>query len=235
MSIAVPERGDGLGARDPARDRDAREGGLDDEPRGTRRSGSARRCRRRRASSPELALLGELGRQLELAARPTRRAVHRRLAAAEPARFPGGWEATAAAAPRRRARGRRPHGAAPPRGRRPAPAPDGLQVVAYRAALLRRPPSSAPSACASCSRARSCSRTPTPSRLGLAEGQQVVVAHAGGRTTGPLRLSRTQRRRRSRPLGRAPVAGAAHGRGSGLACPTGSSSRRSRRSRSSTC
>ena len=29
-------------------------------------------------------------------------------------------------------------------------------------------------------------------RLGLAEGQQVVAIHEGGRTSGPLQISRTQ-------------------------------------------
>ena len=61
---AVPERGDRLGPRDPARDGDAREGGLDDEPRGPGAAASPD------APAPdgvvsELALLGELGRQLE--------------------------------------------------------------------------------------------------------------------------------------------------------------------------
>ena len=70
---------------------------------------------------PELALLGELGRQLEAPLPTHAPAVHRRLAAAEPERFPG-WEATAApsAPPRARAtgssslaRGKKAQGGAP--------------------------------------------------------------------------------------------------------------------------
>ena len=90
----------------------------------------------------ELALLGELGRQLEAPLPTHAPAVHRRLAAAEPERFPG-WEATAtpSAPPRARAKGSSDRR----RGKKAKAEPDGLRSSPTGRSSPGRP-STAPSA-----------------------------------------------------------------------------------------
>jgi NADH-quinone oxidoreductase subunit G len=136
----------------------------------------------------ELALLGELGRQLEAPLPTHAPAVHRRLAAAEPERFPG-WEATAApsAPPRARAKG----SSNLVRGKKAKAEPDGLRIVAYRP-LISGPAVDRAERLHFLKPGEIVLAHVDAIRLGLAEGQQVVVAHTGGRTPGPLRISRTQ-------------------------------------------
>jgi NADH-quinone oxidoreductase subunit G len=137
---------------------------------------------------PELALLGELGRQLDAPLPTHAPAVHRRLAAAEPERFPG-WEATAApsAPPRAPSQG----SSSLARGKKAKAEPDGLKVVAYRP-LMSGPAVDRAERLHFLKPGEIVLASADAIRLGLVEGQQVVVAHAGGRTTGPLRVSRTQ-------------------------------------------
>ena len=187
--VALPERGHALGARDPARDRDAREGGHDDEPRGSRPApppdAAAARRRHPRAHVPRRARPPAR----HAAARPRgrdpspprrRRApelpglgAHRRPGSARPTREGDGRQG---AAPREAEGSRRRRAAGRRRIARSSPA--------------RR--SSAPSACASSAPAEIVLAIADAERLGLSEGQQVVAVHAGGRTSGPLHISRTQ-------------------------------------------
>jgi NADH-quinone oxidoreductase subunit G len=137
----------------------------------------------------ELAFLGLVATRLDATAPAHAAAVHRRLAAAEPARFPG-WEATARpAAPARAGKATRPR--APRAAKAVKAAAGSLQVVAYRPLI------SGPAA----ERAERL-RFQRPDeivlafadaeRLGLTAGARVVVTHPAGRTAGPLRISRTQ-------------------------------------------
>jgi NADH-quinone oxidoreductase subunit G len=135
----------------------------------------------------ELAFLGELGRQLDAPLATHAPAVHRRLAAAEPARFPG-WEATAAPATPARA-GKT--GRATNLVVKPARAADGLQIVAYRP-LVSGPAAERAERLRFLRPDEIVLAASDAVRLGLAEGQRVVVTHAGGRTAGPVRISRTQ-------------------------------------------
>jgi anaerobic selenocysteine-containing dehydrogenase len=118
-------------------------------------------------------------------------AIHRRLVAAEPERFPGWATTVVARAPGKIARG----SSKPPRAPRPLTAPVAaagtLQVVAYRP-LVSGP------AVARAERLRFLQPDEIvlahadAERLGLEEGQPVVVVHPGGRSSGPLQVSRTQ-------------------------------------------
>ncbi len=130
----------------------------------------------------ELALLGELGRQLDASLPTHAPAVHRRLAAAEHERFPG-WEATAAPSspPRSRAKG---SALALARGKKAKAAPEGLKIVAYRPLVSGPAVEHAPNAFGSCSPTRSCSRAPTPSgsaspRVSRWSSSTPVAAHRG--------------------------------------------------------
>jgi NADH-quinone oxidoreductase subunit G len=152
------------------------------------------RVQRLRATLPpptgvasELAFLGELGRQLDAPVATHAPAVHRRLAAAEPDRFPG-WEATAApAAPARSGKTGRSANLVS----KPGKAAEGLQVVAYRP-LVSGPAVDRAERLRFLQPDEIVLAASDAVRLGLVEGQRVVVAHAGGRTAGPLRISRTQ-------------------------------------------
>ena len=139
---------------------------------------------------PELSFLGELGRLLETPQPQHVAAVHRRLTEAEPEHFTG-WAATVSApAPGRRGAAGSPARSAPRRSTA-APSQGALEVVAYRP-LLSGPaverserlhflrPNAVVLAHADAE------------RLALTEGQQVLVEHAGGRTSGPLHISRSQ-------------------------------------------
>jgi anaerobic selenocysteine-containing dehydrogenase len=138
----------------------------------------------------ELSFLGELGRQLDAPLPEHAPAVHRRLAAAEPARFPG-WETTVApAAPGRtgKATAVKTPRAAKTRATRPA---DALQVVAYRP-LVSGPEVERAERLRFLQADEIVLAHADAERLALADGQQVVVTHEGGRTSGPVRISRTQ-------------------------------------------
>jgi NADH-quinone oxidoreductase subunit G len=153
----------------------------------------------------ELAFLGEVGRQLGAPVATHAPAVHRRLAAAEPDRFPG-WEATAAAA----APGRsgKP-GRATNLVTRAGKAADGLQIVAYRP-LVSGPAVDRAERLRFLQPDEIVLAASDAVRLGLGAGQRVVATHAGGRTAGPLRISRTQVAGAVRvPWTGAPVVGAA--------------------------
>ncbi len=137
---------------------------------------------------PELSFLGELGRRLD-APRPAHvAAVHRRLAAAEPARFPG-WEASAApAAPGRSGTASRRTTVKAPRT---TTAGEGaLQVVAYRP-LISGPAVERAERLRFLQPDEIVLAEADAIRLGLADGQRVTVTHPGGRTSGPLHVSRT--------------------------------------------
>jgi NADH-quinone oxidoreductase subunit G len=157
--------------------------------------------------TPELSFLGELGRQLDAAQPVHVSAVHRRLSAAEPSSFPG-WEASAApAAPGRSGKATRPRAQKPARPE--TVAADSLQIVAYRP-LVSGP------AVERAERLRFLQpdgivvAQADAVRLGLAHGARVVVTHPGGRTSGPLHVSRTQVAGAVRvPWTGAPVSGAA--------------------------
>jgi NADH-quinone oxidoreductase subunit G len=157
---------------------------------------------------PELSFLGELGRRLDTPLPEHVAAIHRRLAAAEPSRFPG-WETTvAAAAPGRT--GKATAVKAPRAAKARAPlAADALQVVAYRP-LVSGPAVERAERLRFLQPDQIVLAHADAERLGLAEGQQVVAVHAGGRTSGPLHLSRTQQTGAVRlPWLGAPVAGSA--------------------------
>ncbi|HEY1479921.1 MAG TPA: molybdopterin-dependent oxidoreductase [Gaiellales bacterium] len=155
---------------------------------------------------PELSFLAEMARQLELELPSHAAAVHRRLATAEPARF-SGWEATASpAAPAR-------SGAATGRNivsRKAAPPTDGeLQIIAYRP-LISGPAVERAERLRFLQPDEIVISHADAIRLGLEQGQRVVVTHPGGRSAGPLGVSRTQANGAIRvPWTGAPVSGAA--------------------------
>jgi anaerobic selenocysteine-containing dehydrogenase len=137
---------------------------------------------------PELSFLGELGRQLDTPLPEHAPAVHRRLAAAEPARF-SGWETTVApAAPGRTGK------ATAVKTRRPAkprPASDALLIVAYRP-LVSGPAAERAERLRFLQADEIVLAHADAERLGLSDGQRVIVTHEGGSARGPLRISRTQ-------------------------------------------
>jgi NADH-quinone oxidoreductase subunit G len=138
----------------------------------------------------ELSFLGELGRQLDAPLAEHAPAVHRRLAAAEPARFPG-WETTVApAAPGRTGKATAVKTPRPAKARATPPA-DALQVVAYRP-LVSGPAVERAERLGFLQADEIVLAHADAERLGLGDGQQVVVTHEGGRASGPVRISRTQ-------------------------------------------
>jgi formate dehydrogenase major subunit len=155
----------------------------------------------------ELSFLGEVGRQLERPLPEHAAAVHRRLSAAEPARFPG-WETTVAPA----APGRSGKAAAvrAPRAAKATPATgDALQIVAYRP-LISGPAADRVERLGFLRPGEVTLAHADAERLGLREGQQVTVTHEGGRTTGTVHVSRTQQTGAVRvPWPGAPVTGSA--------------------------
>jgi NADH-quinone oxidoreductase subunit G len=171
------------------------------------------RVQRLRATLPppagvvgELALLGELARQLEVDLPSHAPAVHRRLAAAEPDRFTG-WEATATGAAPVRSTTKLTVSA--PRARKPKGETEGLQIVAYRP-LISGPAVARAERLHFLRPDEIVLAHDDAARLSLTEGQPVVVAHAGGRTSGMVRISRTQAPGAIRvPWTGAPVSGAA--------------------------
>ena len=224
---------------DPARDGDARAGGHDDEPRGTRAAAApgAHAARRRADLGSSRSWRAARRRQLE-APLPTPRAGRSAAGSPPPARrwreLGGDRRCRRAAACAGEGLRRRPR----PRGRRRRPSPAGCAIVATGRSSRGRPSS-----------ARRAPRLQQPApwvmlahvdavRLGLAEGSSVVVAaHAGGRTPGRCRTSRTLRGgRRARSTGRAPRCRAPRTVGQRLRRARRlHPSRPSRRSRSSTC
>jgi anaerobic selenocysteine-containing dehydrogenase len=140
---------------------------------------------------PELSFLGELGRQLDTPQPDHVAAIHGRLVAAEPERFPGWATTVVARAPGKIARA----GAKPPRAPRPLKAPVApagtLQVVAYRP-LVSGPAVERAERLRFLRPDEIVLAHADAERLELSEGQLVVVVHAGGRTSGPLQISRTQ-------------------------------------------
>jgi NADH-quinone oxidoreductase subunit G len=137
----------------------------------------------------ELSFVGELGRQLERPLPEHAAAVHRRLSAAEPARFPG-WETTVAPA----APGRSGKAAAvrAPKAAKAKPATgDALQLVAYRP-LISGPAAERVERLRFLRPGEIVLAHADAERLGLREGQEVIVTHEGGRTTGTVHVSRTQ-------------------------------------------
>ncbi len=156
---------------------------------------------------PELTFLGELGRRLDTPLPDHVAAIHRRLVAAEPESFPG-WELTVApAAPGRRGKATAVKAPRPAKPR--AADADALQVVAYRP-LVSGPAVERAERLRFLTPAEIVLAIADAERLGLSEGQQVVAVHAGGRTSGPLHISRTQQTGAVRiPWAGAPVTGAA--------------------------
>ncbi|MDX6570682.1 MAG: NADH-quinone oxidoreductase subunit [Gaiellales bacterium] len=159
---------------------------------------------------PELSFLGELGRRLETPQPDHVAAIHRRLAAAEPERF-AGWAATVAARAPGKA-GRASTGS--PRAPRPSTTPVAaaagtLQVVAYRP-LISGPAVERAERLHFLQPHEIVLAHADAQRLGLNEGQQVLVVHEGGRTSGPLHISRSQQTGAIRvPWLGAPVTGSA--------------------------
>jgi NADH-quinone oxidoreductase subunit G len=138
----------------------------------------------------ELSFLGELRRQLDAPLPEHAPAVHRRLAAAEPARFPG-WETTVApAAPGRTGKATAVKTPRAAKARATPPA-DALQVVAYRP-LVSGPAVERAERLRFLQADEIVLAHADAERLGLGDGQQVVVTHEGGRASGPVRVSRTQ-------------------------------------------
>ena len=210
--VAVPERGDALGPRDPARDGDAREGGLDHEPRGPRRSGFARRSRRRPASISELVVPRRARAASSSAPLPDARAggpppARRRRARA----LPRLGDDRRSGAPRGTERQGRAAVRAPQGARRRSRRPGALQVVAYRPLDLgpgrraRRAPA-LPAARRDRARARR-RRTARPRRGSAGRrGRARRRPHAAARS----QISRTQQTGAVRfPWLGAPVAGTA--------------------------
>jgi NADH-quinone oxidoreductase subunit G len=140
---------------------------------------------------PELSFLGELGRQLDTPQPDHVAAIHGRLVAAEPERFPGWATTIVPRAPGKIARA----GAKPLRAPRPLKAPVApagtLQVVAYRP-LVSGPAVERAERLRFLRPDEIVLAHADAERLELSEGQLVVVVHAGGRTSGPLQISRTQ-------------------------------------------
>jgi anaerobic selenocysteine-containing dehydrogenase len=159
---------------------------------------------------PELSFLGELGRRLETPQPDHVAAIHRRLSTAEPERFPG-WASTVAARAPGKA-GRASTGS--PRAPRPpttpvAAAAGSLQVVAYRP-LISGPAVERAERLHFLQPHEIVLAHADAQRLGLSEAQQVLVVHEGGRTSGPLHISRSQQTGAIRiPWLGAPVTGSA--------------------------
>jgi predicted molibdopterin-dependent oxidoreductase YjgC len=136
----------------------------------------------------ELELLGAVARRLDRERPPHAAAVHRRLAAAEPAAFPG-WEASAAPiAPGRTGEVGRARALRAPKA--PRSTPGALQLVAYRPLISG--PAAERSERLRFLRPDAILLAPADAaRLGLTEGQTVTVSHAAGTVQGPLQVSRT--------------------------------------------